>query len=82
MHRSRLLFSMVVIPFVCDVTLASAREAQPSWAEGRPETGTAMKMAPVPAIPIPIPIAAADSLAPNRSCAHWYSTACAGQNFL
>lgn len=34
---------------------ASAQEAEPGWAKGRPKTDTAMRMAPVPAFPIPTP---------------------------
>ena len=31
------------------------KEEEPFWAKGRPNTDTAMKMAPVPAFPIPTP---------------------------
>ena len=58
MHQSRLLSVVVALPLLA-AAAASAQEAEPGWAKGRPKTDTAMKMAPVPAFPIPT---AADQL--------------------
>ncbi len=59
MHQNRLLSIMAAVALLCATTLASAQDAEPGWAKGRPKTDTAMKMAPVAAFPIPT---AADQL--------------------
>ena len=53
MHQSRFLSLIVALPLLCAAAKASAQDAEPGWAKGRPKTDTAMKMAPVPAFPIP-----------------------------
>lgn len=57
MHQIRRLSALTAL--LCVAMAASAQEAEPGWAKGRPKTDTAMKMAPVPAFPIPT---AADQL--------------------
>ncbi|CAN5241987.1 PQQ-dependent sugar dehydrogenase [soil metagenome] len=59
MHQNRLLSIMAAASLLCSAMLASAQDAEPGWAKGRPKTDTAMKMAPVAAFPIPT---AADQL--------------------
>jgi glucose/arabinose dehydrogenase len=59
MHQSRLLSILGAAALLGAAMTASAQEAEPGWAKGRPKTDTAMKMAPVPAFPIPT---AADQL--------------------
>ena len=53
MHLIRSFLITAAVPLLCAVTAASAQDAEPGWAKGRPKTDTAMKMAPVPAFPIP-----------------------------
>src|SRR6188474_783787 len=59
MHQIRLRSFVAALPLMCAAAVASAQDAEPGWAKGRPKTDTAMKMAPVPAFPIPT---AADQL--------------------
>jgi glucose/arabinose dehydrogenase len=58
MHQIRMLTIVAAVSLLGGTLAASAQEAEPGWAKGRPKTETAMKMAPVPAFPIPT--AAAD----------------------
>jgi glucose/arabinose dehydrogenase len=53
MRQRRLLPILCAIPLLCAGLKATAQEAEPGWAKGRPKTDIAMKMAPVPAFPIP-----------------------------
>src|ERR1700712_2698724 len=53
MHQSRFISIIAAIPLLFAATLASADEAEPGWAKGRPKSDVAMKLAPVPAFPIP-----------------------------
>jgi glucose/arabinose dehydrogenase len=56
MQSNRFLSAAAALPLLCAVAVASAQDAEPGWAKGRPKTDTAMKMAPVPAFPIPTPV--------------------------
>jgi glucose/arabinose dehydrogenase len=58
MHQSRFAPIIMATTLLFSVGAASAQDAEPGWAKGRPKTDTALKMAPVPAFPIPT--AAAD----------------------
>ena len=44
--------AMVALALLVSAFAVSAQQAESGWAKGRPETDTAMKMAPVPAFPV------------------------------
>ncbi len=59
MHQRHLISLIAALPLLFAATAASAEDAEPGWAKGRPKTDIAMKLAPVAAFPIPT---AADQL--------------------